>query len=108
MMNQNVLPYRIDFDAIEWSSPFPGIRHKVYQADGQILRLVEYSQDMAPHWCSRGHFGLILEGRFEIAFAGATHVFESGAGVFIPGGENHRHRARALTDTVRAIFVETV
>ena len=106
-MDHDAIPYSVDFDAIEWSSPIAGVRQKAYRAEGRVLRLVEYSRDMAPHWCSKEHFGMILEGRFEIEFSGATLVFESGAGVFIPGGDVHRHRARTLTDTVRALFVET-
>src|SRR5690606_41406737 len=67
---------------------------------GQRLRLVEYSAAMPPHWCRRGHLGTILSGRFEIEFASGTEVFVEGDGVDIPSGESHRHRARALTETV--------
>ncbi len=31
---------RIDFDKMEWSSPRPHLRHKVYKRDGRRLRLV--------------------------------------------------------------------
>jgi quercetin dioxygenase-like cupin family protein len=78
----------------------------VHKRDGQCLRLVEYSAAMPPHWCTRGHVGTILSGRFEIEFAGGTEVFVEGDGVDIPPGESHRHRARALTETVLALFVE--
>ena len=63
---------------------------------------------MAPHWCSVGHVGLILEGHFEIEFDSGTQVFEAGDGVVIPQGKTHRHRARVVSDVVRAIFVEKV
>lgn len=98
--------HKVDFDALEWESPMPGVRHKVQILDGQKLRLVEYSAAMEPHWCSVGHFGHIVSGRFEITFDEGTEIFEPGDGVIIPEGEAHRHMARALTDTVRALFVE--
>ena len=70
------------------------------------MRLVEYTGEMEPHWCDRGHVGMILKGRFEIEFDSGTLVFEEGDGVAIPDGAGHRHRARALTDVVRAVFIE--
>jgi len=100
--------YRIQFIDIEWKSTIPGVRHKVYSDGSSVLRLVEFSDEMDLHWCSRGHIGLILEGRFEIEFQGGKRIFETGDGVFIPGGEEHKHRARVLTDVVKAVFVEDV
>ena len=98
--------YKVAFSHIDWESPIPGVRHKIAVAGDTKLRLVEYTAQMAPHWCSVGHAGQILEGRFEIEFDGVTQVFEAGDGVLIPSGGLHRHRARALSDRVRAVFVE--
>jgi len=98
--------YKINFNAIEWNSPIPGVRHKVVVYGGVKLRLVEYSQEMKPHWCAVGHTGQILAGRFEIEFNDGVRVFEAGDGVMIPSGEEHRHKARSLSDVVQAIFVE--
>jgi hypothetical protein len=98
--------YRISFGDIDWESPVAGVRHKTAVAGDTKLRLVEYTAQMAPHWCTVGHAGQILEGRFEIEFDDGTQVFEAGDGVLIPSGARHRHRARALSDVVRAIFVE--
>ena len=100
--------HKVKFDDLEWESPMQGVRHKVLVSGGQKLRLVEYSKDMEPHWCSVGHFGHIVSGRFEIIFDDGTEIFEEGDGVAIPDGEAHRHMARALTDTVTALFVEKV
>ena len=98
--------YRIAFGVIDWESPMPGVRHKIAVVGDTKLRLVEYTAQMAQHWCSVGHVGLILGGRFEIEFDSGTQVFEAGDGVMIPSGEAHRHRARVLSDVVRAVFVE--
>jgi quercetin dioxygenase-like cupin family protein len=98
--------YRIDFSAIAWETPLAGIRHKREKVDGVQLRLVEYDQEMAPHWCEREHIGWILAGRFEISFEGEVQVYGPGDGVFIPGGSAHRHMGRVIEGPVRAVFVE--
>jgi len=100
--------YKIQFETIEWISTIPGVRHKVYSDGSRVLRLVEYSDEMDPHWCARGHIGFILEGRFEIEFQGGKWIFETGDGVFIPSGEEHKHRAKVLTGVVKAVFIEDV
>jgi mannose-6-phosphate isomerase-like protein (cupin superfamily) len=100
--------YHIDFEAIPWESQMPGIKQKVIQHGSKRIRLVEYSKDMKPHWCEKGHSGYILSGRFEIEFDDGIRIFDAGDGVLIPGGEEHRHRAKVLSDAVRAIFVEDV
>lgn len=101
------MAYRVPFDELAWQPCGAGVREKVHRCADQVLRLVEYGADMPPHWCERGHIGTILVGRFEIEFASGTHVFEAGDGVDIPAGHAHRHRARALTERVTALFVET-
>lgn len=73
-----------------------------------MLRLVEYSDEVAPHWCAKGHIGIILDGRFEIEFQDGKRIFEPGDGVFIPGGDTHKHRATALSKVVKAVFIEDV
>ncbi len=83
-----------------------GVRHKVFRFEDKMLRLVEYSSEMEPHWCDRGHTGYILEGRFQIEFPGSTEVFGPGDGVVIPDGPGHRHRATVLSGTVTAVFIE--
>jgi ethanolamine utilization protein EutQ (cupin superfamily) len=101
-----MIDYRVDFERMEWDEPMAGVRHKFVVQDGTILRLVEYSKAMEPHWCNRGHFGMILEGQFEIRYDNCTLVYNPGDGVFIPSGEENRHMAVSLTDKVRALFVE--
>lgn len=84
----------------------PGVRHKVHRGGARCLRLVEYSRQMAPHWCSRAHVGHIVDGQMEIEFHGGTESFAAGDAVFIPEGPDHAHRAVVLTSTVTALFVE--
>lgn len=83
-----------------------GVRHKLFPFQERVLRLVEYSSDMEPHWCERGHAGLILEGEFQIEFNDGTQIFNASDGIVIPGGPEHRHKATVSSGIVRAVFVE--
>lgn len=100
--------YKVNFDELSWEKPMEGLRFKALRDGGKQLRIVEYTPDMDPHWCDKGHFGCVLSGRFEIKFGNVTEVYEEGDGVFIPSGAEHRHMGKALTDVVRVIFVEDI
>lgn len=86
----------------------PGLRHKVFEHGERRLRLVEYTEEMEPHWCENGHVGCVLAGCLEIEFAAETLAFSPGDGVFIPSGREHRHMGRVLSGPVRVLFVEEV
>jgi quercetin dioxygenase-like cupin family protein len=102
-----MVQYRIDFQTTAWDSPAPGIRSKVYKHQGCQLRLVEFSKKfIESDWCLKGHIGYMLEGQMEIDFNGNAEVFSAGDGLFIPPGEENRHRARILTEVVKIILVE--
>jgi len=103
-----MIRYRIDLNELHWESPMRGLRFKAFQHQGRQLRLVEYTKEMELHWCEKGHIGYILEGQFEIRFDAEVQVYNAGDGVFIPPGPQHKHMARALTDIVRAVFVEDI
>jgi len=99
--------YRIDFDAIPWQTPAAGVRFKAHEQVGRKLRLAEFGKGFVePDWCNKGHIGYILEGQLEIDFSGNAVSFYPGDGIFIPPGEQHKHKGRAITETVRLILVE--
>ena len=101
--------YRVDFESMPWETPAAGVRFKARERGGKKLRLVEFSREFVElDWCLNGHIGLILEGQVEIDFDGKVIVFNPGDGVFIPPGQEHKHKGRVLTDKVRAILVEHV
>lgn len=101
--------YRIDFNAIPWQTPAAGARFKAHEQAGRKLRLAEFGKDfIEPDWCVHGHIGYILEGQLEIDFSGAKVSFNPGDGIFIPPGEQHKHKGRAITETVKLILVEDV
>jgi quercetin dioxygenase-like cupin family protein len=92
-----------------WEVPADGVRSKAYEQSGRKLRLVEFGKDFVePDWCTKGHIGYILEGQIEIDFDGQKEIFGPGNGVFIPAGQEHKHKGRVLTDKVKVISVEDV
>ncbi len=101
-------PYKVKFETIPWEVPMEGLRFKAHKQGLRQLRLVEYTPKMQPHWCEKGHTGCVLDGQFEIRFAGEVQIFNPGDGIFIPSGEEHKHMGKALTDVVKVIFVEDV
>jgi mannose-6-phosphate isomerase-like protein (cupin superfamily) len=103
-----MVKYKIDFEEIQWEEPIKGINSKIYKYDNRQLRLVNYTKEVPPHWCDKGHYGFILEGEFEIEFENETQIFRKGDGVFIPDGKHHKHQARALSESVKLIFVEDI
>ena len=102
-------PYKIDFESIPWESPAPGMRVRAYEQGGKRVRLVEFSREFVePDWCPKAHTGCVLEGMLEINFAGRLVLFRPGDGLFVPGGEESKHKARALTEVTRLLLVEDV
>ncbi len=85
--------YLVDFKNMDWESPAPGVRHKVYLRDNQRIRLVEFSEEFVEeNWCTKGHIGYVLEGSISIDFNGDLIKFNSGDGLFIPEGDENRHK----------------
>lgn len=91
---------------MEWQRPMAGVRHKILSRNNRCLRLVEYTTDMPPHWCERGHIGYMLEGEMEIQYESDKHIYREGDGIFIPSGGEHKHRAIILSPVAKVIFVE--
>lgn len=99
--------HRIDFETLDWESRLPGARHKAFRRGDTTLRLAEYAHDfVAPDWCTEGHVGYVLEGEVDIDFDGHVERFLAGDGLFIPGGEEHRHKPVVVTGVVRLVLVE--
>jgi quercetin dioxygenase-like cupin family protein len=98
--------YKIDFAELKWNFPIQWVRQKCLTHNGQKLRVVEYLQDMEPHWCNKGHAGYLLDGKMEIEFENEKIVFNKGDGIFIPDGDEHKHKAKILSDKCVVFFVE--
>jgi len=44
----------------------------------------------------------------QIEYQDEKIIYQTGDGVFIPDGKEHKHRAKVLSEFVKVIFVETV
>ncbi|MHC4572864.1 MAG: cupin domain-containing protein [Planctomycetota bacterium] len=101
--------YKVPFELMPWENPMVGVRFKVYEQDGKKLRLAELAKGFVEQdWCRKGHIGYVLEGQMEVDFDGKVIVFGTGDGIFIPAGEEHKHKGTALTEAVKVVLVEDV
>jgi quercetin dioxygenase-like cupin family protein len=101
-----IVQYKADFDKLEWNSPIVGVRHKFIDQGNLRIRLVEYSKEMPPHWCEKGHCGYLIEGQLEIEYENSKLIYKTGDGIFIPNGPDHKHRARVVSEKALVFFVE--
>ena len=100
---------KIDFTLIPWEIQAKGARSKTYRHSGKQVRLVEFTDEFVEtDWCTKGHFGYMLEGQLEVNFNGHVVVFNKGDGLFIEPGEKDKHMGKALTKVVKLILVEDV
>jgi hypothetical protein len=98
---------RIDFSAMPWEQPAPGMRHRCVIRGTKKLRLLEIASEFVElDWCRKGHTGMVLEGELELSLPGGTVRYSAGDGFFVLGGEDERHQAKALTPRVRLMLVE--
>jgi len=104
-----MIEYNVDFKTKLWESPLHGVRFKRYAHAGKQARLVEYTKDfMEPDWCLKGHIGYVIEGKLEIDFNGNIISYKSGDVIFIPSGEESKHKAKILSATAKVLLVEDV
>lgn len=103
-------PYQIPWDQIEWQSPQPGARFKVFRdQSSKQVRLLELSPEFVEvEWCHKGHVGFVISGELEIDFTGKVVRFPASSGIVIPAGAEHAHKARAITPVVRLFLVEQI
>jgi quercetin dioxygenase-like cupin family protein len=105
-----MIQYKVEFDKLEWETPFKGVRHKYVDQNNIRVRLVEYSysKEMPHHWCEKGHYGYLIEGQMEIEYENETIIYNLGDGIFIPEGPDHKHRGRVLSEKALVFFIEKV
>jgi len=103
-----MLEYKIEFDKLEWIERDGGIRDKCIDQNGIRVRLVEYSKEMEPHWCTKAHYGMILSGLLRVKFKRSSLTFKTGDIVFLPPGDLHKHKAIVVLDPVQVFFIEPI
>ena len=98
---------RIDFSTLPWQEPAPGMRHRYVVRGTKKLRLLEIAPGFVEDgWCRKAHVGMVLEGELELTLPTTSVRYAAGDGFFVLGGEDERHRARALGSRVRLVLVE--
>ena len=83
----------INFENISWVEAGKGVRYKVFKRGIQQIRLIEFSEGfIEKNWCIKGHAGYVLEGSCFTDFNGEIEKFETGNILFIPDGDEHKHK----------------
>ncbi len=83
----------IKFESMPWETPHKGVAQKVYIEDTNRLRLLRFNDDfMEEDWCLNGHVGFVVEGEMNVDFNGEMTVYKKGDGLWIPAGENSKHK----------------
>ncbi|MBI5378995.1 MAG: cupin domain-containing protein [Nitrospirae bacterium] len=99
--------YLIEFEALPWENPALGVRTKTCVQGDRKLRLVEFAKEFVEQeWCTNDHMGFVLEGEMEVNFNGVVKRYKAGDGMFIPKGEQNKHRHHATGKTTKLFLVE--
>ncbi len=84
---------RIDFEKLKWETPHPGMKQKIYNCEGECIRLVEFSEDFVEeNWCLNRHIGVVLEGEMDINFNAEVVHYRKGDGIWTAGGQDNKHK----------------
>ena len=85
---------RIDFGKLTWRKKSLGAPEKRYTRNGQVLRLVRYTDEFNEvDWCNKGHVGMVLSGRMVIDFGNEKVEYKAGDALFITAGDRDKHKA---------------
>jgi hypothetical protein len=83
----------VDFETIPWTQAGKGIRYKAFVNGNQRLRLAEFSEGFVEEeFCLKGHAGYVLDGECDTDFHGSIEHLKAGDVIFIPKGEDDRHK----------------
>jgi hypothetical protein len=100
-----MLENNVNFNLLKWESPCKGLKYKKYFYKNKQVRLVEYTKEFVElDYCMKGHIGYVLEGKLEIDFNGKVIPYKAGDVIFIPSGEDNKHKAIIKSDKVKVIF----
>jgi hypothetical protein len=101
------MAHHISFESLPWQSKAAGQRFKAHTENGKRIRLLELTPEFVEaSWCLKGHIGYVLDGVLELEFENDVTLYRPGDGIFIPSGDAHKHKARALTPLVSLVLVE--
>lgn len=88
--------YAIDFNKFDWEETAPGMRQKIFVVGKNRIRLLKLDADFTEQrWCTKGHTGYVMSGDVIIEFEDSKIEIKSGNGLYISGGDDSRHKAKA-------------
>jgi len=103
----NSQDFKLAFAALDWISAAPGARFKAVERNGTRIRLLEFDRTFVEaDWCRKGHIGVLLSGELEIDFGDRVLRYQPGDGLYIPPGEEGKHKAHAVSDSALLFLVE--
>jgi quercetin dioxygenase-like cupin family protein len=98
---------RVDFDALPWINPAPGVRYKVHKLGHRQLRLAEFAEGFVePDWCTKGHVGYVLAGTGVLQLENQTVPLGPGDGVFLQAGPDWKHKLKVTAGPFLVVLVE--
>jgi hypothetical protein len=99
--------HKLIFNSLPWTETAPGSREKAFVTAGKRVRLLELTSEFKEaDWCTRAHFGYVMNGVLEVAFEKKKVVIGVAEGLAVPGGDAFKHKARAVTPSVQLFLVE--
>jgi mannose-6-phosphate isomerase-like protein (cupin superfamily) len=76
--------------------PLAGVLGYLSQSDGHQILFMEFSEDVElPEHSHEAQWGVVLEGRMDIAIGGEKLILRKGDRYFIPSGVPHSARVHA-------------
>jgi len=83
----------IHFENLDWEIPPERIRYKTFIKGKQQIRLLEFFEGYEEKkWCTKGHMGYVLEGKFTLHFKTNKYQLKAGDIIRVPEGEEFAHR----------------
>ncbi|MGE5582148.1 MAG: cupin domain-containing protein [Bacillota bacterium] len=76
--------------------PLPGVTAYLCQGENQQIIFMEFAADIdLPEHAHEAQWGIVLEGRIDLAIAGEKRTYVKGERYFIPKGAKHSGRIYA-------------
>ncbi len=76
--------------------PLKGIKAYLSQGDSHQIIFMEFAEDVElPEHCHAAQWGVVLEGRIDLAIGGVGRTYRKGDRYFIPEGVTHSGRIHA-------------
>lgn len=91
-MTYTYLKNKQSFNDIQWENTQVGMKQKIVNNRNEQLQIIRFEEDFIEEdWCTKGHYGYILDGEMKIDFNGEIISYKQGDILNIK--ESHKHKA---------------